>query len=39
MMTTETLHAVLFAIVVSIVTLALVVDAAALIAWVRRRWR
>jgi hypothetical protein len=35
----ETLHAVLLAIVVSIAVLALVVDAAVVIGWVRRRWR
>jgi hypothetical protein len=34
-----TLHAVLFAIVVSVVLLALIVDSAALLGWVRRRWR
>jgi hypothetical protein len=38
-MSVETLHAVLFAIVVSVTVLALVVDAAALAGWVRRRWR
>jgi hypothetical protein len=35
----ETLHAVLLVIVVSVIVLALVVDAAALLGWVRRRWR
>jgi len=35
----ETLHAVLLVIVVSVIVLALVVDVAALLGWVRRRWR
>ena len=34
-----TLDAMLFAIVVSVIVLALVVDVAALLGWVRRRWR
>jgi hypothetical protein len=38
-MTIETLHAALFAVVVFSVLLALVVDVAALLGWVRRRWR
>jgi hypothetical protein len=33
------MDAVLLAIVVSVTALALVVDVAALIGWVRRRWR
>jgi hypothetical protein len=33
------LHAALLVIVISVTALALVVDVAALAAWVRRRWR
>ena len=35
----ETLDAVLFVVVVFATVLALVVDVAALLGWVRRRWR
>jgi len=35
----ETLHVVLFVVVVFSTVLALVVDVAALLGWVRRRWR
>jgi hypothetical protein len=38
-MPVETLHAVLLAIVVPTTALALVVDAAVVIGWIRRRWR
>jgi hypothetical protein len=38
-MSVEPLDAVLFAIVVSVTALALAVDVAALLGWIRRRWR
>jgi hypothetical protein len=39
MTTIETLHAALFVVVVFTTVLALVVDGAALLGWIRRRWR
>jgi hypothetical protein len=35
----ETLHAALFIVVISVTALALVVDVAALLGWIRRRLR